>query len=258
MVLNHFGRLSLEKHAIFLSVDNQMMTHHKVAPGSPEAFAGQDINHQNALYQHEEKNQIYRRYTPFADNLMSLNGFYRLSAENHATFSPVDNPFMTHHTIARRPSQPVAPQYSPRVPLLESADLGSQADRILPIRRCSDRVLQIRSDRRLVHFHMTRLGVPQQHLLVVQVVRASLLLCIQKATGDTVEKDVEVVGLVDLAACAARLAVGHKRRGGLEVLEAGGTLHAYDAVVTKDMRVQVTGGDEGLPVGLLVTGYSLY
>jgi hypothetical protein len=76
-----------------------------------------------------------------------------------------------------RRSLPVPNLNLPLIPLRKAANLRSRASRrSLPVRRRSDRVLQIGSDGRLVHLHVARVWVPQQHLFVVQVIGPSLLL----------------------------------------------------------------------------------
>jgi len=80
------------------------------------------------------------------------------------------------------------------------------------------------------------------------MIGSHLLLDRQKAASQHVEEDAEVLGLVDLALRAAGLAVCHQSGDGLEVLEARGALHAFDAVGFQDMFVQLGSVLERLPV----------
>jgi hypothetical protein len=83
------------------------------------------------------------------------------------------------------------------------------------------------------------------------MIRADLLFDTEEAAGHAVEEDGKVVGLVDVAASAARLAVRHECGRVFEVLETFGTLHAGYTVVTEDVVVEIAGGEEVLPVVLL-------
>lgn len=117
---------------------------------------------------------------------------------------------------------------------------------LLPIRRFGNGVLQVASDKRLIPLRTARFLILDGHDGVLHVVWANQLSNTEKPARHAVEKDVEVIGFVDLAFCAARFAVGHECGGGGEVLEAHGAFHAGDAVFGEDVLVDVGGAVEGL------------
>lgn len=78
------------------------------------------------------------------------------------------------------------------------------------------------------------------------MVRTDLLLDSKKAAREPIEDNVEIFCLIDLAFCSTRLTVCYKCCGRLEVFEACRTLHAYKAVVTKNVFTQVIFGQKSL------------
>jgi hypothetical protein len=80
------------------------------------------------------------------------------------------------------------------------------------------------------------------------MIRADFLFYTEEATRHLVEEDGKVISMVDVAAGATRLAMSHKGGGGLEILEAFGTLHAYYAVFAEDVFVEVGFDVKVLPV----------
>jgi hypothetical protein len=121
-------------------------------------------------------------------------------------------------------------------------------NRVLPIGRRCDRVLQITSNRRFVQLHVASFCVPHHGRAGVEVVGADLFFYTEEAAGYAVEEDGEIIGLVDAAAGAARLAVSHEGCGRFEIFEAFGAFHTCYAMVAEDVLVEVAGDGEGLPV----------